>query len=132
MIPLSSLTAAEEQVYGNATALITRVRRAIKKEPSNASEATSLVRTLRSTVYEDMNQIQHENLILRGARWLIAESHVSENVEWRWNPRQTGPADEPDLSAIEAGRQIVSAEATTSAKPDGVIDRKMATRLRNL
>jgi hypothetical protein len=83
-------------------------------------------------VYENLNQIQHEYLILQGLIWLNSNGHAAANTQWYWNPRQTGDSTEPDLRGTLNGQAVISAEATTSEKPQGVIDTRMKNTMSKL
>lgn len=132
MIPLESLSDAEAKTYAAAQTLLDNIRRLVEATPNNVEEALEQLRIVRQDAYEDLNQVQHEYLIVRGARWLIEHDVVCANVSWSWNPRQTGHANEPDLAATLNGETLASAEATTSPEPKGKIDERMATTLRSL
>lgn len=87
---------------------------------------------LRKKTYEDLNQIQHEHLIVRAAEWLLAERKCPAETQWYWNPRQTGDSSEPDLRGNHSGSIVISAEITTSEKPVGTIDSRMQKTLAKL
>ena len=53
--------------------------------------------------YEDLNQIQHEEMILRAVLALQSDEFAKENIQGYWNPRQTGRKDEPDLRSTVRG-----------------------------
>ena len=132
MIPLESLSDAEANSYAAAQTLLDNIRRIVAVTPNDVEEALEQLQIIRRDAYEDLNQVQHEYLILRGARWLIEQDVVCVNVSWSWNPRQTGHANEPDLAATLNDQTLASAEATTSPEPKGKIDERMATTLRSL
>lgn len=132
MQALESLTDAENRAFEDSQAVIDRLRHIVMNDPEDTADAIRLLEAIRSTVYEDLNQIQHEYLILRGAHWLIDSGIVPADVSWRWNPRQTGTADEPDLAAKLDEDWLISAEATTSVDPQGNIDTRMRKTLENL
>ena len=111
MTPLGPLDAAEDAVLNEARALLVAVRR---------------------HAAEDLNQLQHEHLIIRAAAWLRDNHLVPPDASWSWNPRQTGDHTEPDLAAEHHGACLLSAEITASAEPQGVIDSRMAKTLRKL
>jgi hypothetical protein len=96
------------------------------------AEAVALLARLREEVYEDLNQLQHEHLIIRAAVWLRDNNLVPPDTSWSWNPRQTGDHTEPDLAAEVRGARVASAEITASANPQGVIDTRMAKTLAKL
>lgn len=87
---------------------------------------------VRSESYEDVNQIQHEYLILRAMKWLIENGICNAQTQWYWNPRQTGGCSEPDLRGCLEGRVISSSEVTTSLNPVGTIDTRMQRTLSKL
>lgn len=132
MIPLESLLDAKARVYTEAQDVISNIHDAVADRPTNGKDAIALLGAIRSEFYEDLNQLQHEYLIIQGAGWLLENDIVTPDVSWWWNPRQTGTADEPDLAAKNGDEWLVSAEATTSVEPKGQIDARMASTLLNL
>jgi hypothetical protein len=126
------LSTADEQAFGRAKALITKARHALAKEPQNLKDAIALLTRLRKEIYEDLNQVQHEEMAIRAARSLEASDLADHEVEWHWNPRQGGTDQEPDLRGIVDGQIVVSAEITTSERPVGTIDGRMKTTLDKL
>lgn len=132
MQPLCCFDTAESKVEKDAGDLLRKIHKITEQKPENAEDAIAMLRKLRSTAYENINQIQHEYLIIRCARWLINKGHVCKNVQWKWNPRQTGSAKEPDLLATIDQKPLISAEVTTSERPKGAIDKRMASTLEKL
>lgn len=132
MIPLSPLDAAERSVLTGARTLLAAVQRHAAEDPRTVAGAVTILARLREEVYEDLNQIQHEYLIIRAAVWLRENGLVPPDAAWFWNPRQTGDQTEPDLAADQAGARVVSAEITASVNPKGVIDSRMAKTLAKL
>jgi hypothetical protein len=129
---LGNLRAAEKKVLSDVEALLDDVRVIVSGSPQSAEEGVTLLSQLRETSYEDLNQIQHEYLILSAATWLVDNKKAPLNCEWHWNPRQTGGANEPDLCGKCEGRIVVSVEVTTSRRPVGTILGRMATTLLKL
>ncbi len=86
---------------------------------------------LRENAYELTNQLQHEALILEAAAD-IAKDWGDLCIEWSWNPRQTGSVEEPDLQGEVNGDIVISAEVTTSRRPIGMVDQRMARILKKL
>jgi len=103
------------------------VRGHLPSEIETLDAGLSAMRRIRLDVYENLNQIQHESLLVRAREQLEAHEPRLSKARWFWNPRQTGDDSEPDLRALIGGRIVVSGEATTSEAPKGVID----TRMRN-
>jgi hypothetical protein len=132
MTPLGPLDAAERSVLTGARTLLAAVQRHAAEDPRTVAEAVTILARLREEVYEDLNQLQHEYLIIRAAVWLRENGLVPPDAAWLWNPRQTGDQTEPDLAADQAGARVISAEITASVKPRGVIDRRMAKTLAKL
>jgi hypothetical protein len=132
MTPLGPLDAAGDAVLNEARALLVAVRRHAADDPRTVAEAVTVLAGLREEVYEDLNQLQHEHLIIRAAAWLRDNHLVPPDASWSWNPRQTGDHTEPDLAAEHHGACLLSAEITASAEPQGVIDSRMAKTLRKL
>jgi hypothetical protein len=127
-----NLNLAERQVLQNVKQLISESRNLVAGEPPNLEAGVGILNHLRAAIYEDLNQIQHEAMILRAARLQQNTDLKGQEVDWYWNPRQRGTADEPDLRGVVAGRVVVSAEITASERPIGSIDKRMGTTLERL
>ncbi len=125
-----------EHVMGKVLAdmnnFISTIRKFVGEEVSSLSDGLTVLRNVRSSVYEDLNQIQHEYLILQGLLWLSENGFNQPEIIWYWNPRQTGNTEEPDLRATLNRKIVLSAEATTSEIPQGEIDSKMNRTLLKL
>ena len=122
---------AEAKVLSDMRAIISTVRWLSAQDIESINLGIVKLRTIRSAIYEHLNQVQHEYLILRGLRWLLENGFGSE-ITWEWNPRQTGTANEPDLRGSLNGRVLVSAEASASENPVGKIDARMKQTLEKL
>lgn len=129
---ITSFAAAELKILTDIKRCITSIRSLVASDVSSAREGVGVLQTLRQVAYEDVNQIQHEELVFRAARSLRDADFVNETLEWYWNPRQTGDVNEPDLQARNGGGVVLSAEVTTSERPDGVIDTRMRDTLAKL
>jgi hypothetical protein len=129
---IGTFQAAEKKVLEDVSTLLSEVRSIVAAAPTSATEGVALLAQLRDIGYEDLNQIQHEYLILAAAKWLMDQKVVTAGVEWYWNPRQTGGANEPDLRAKRNGKILVSAEITTSRRPIGTIADRMKSTLGKL
>jgi hypothetical protein len=123
---------AEEKLLREIRRCLESVRQAIKRDPITASDGVNLLNSLRKVSYEDINQLQHEEMALSAARLLQETEFRGERLDWYWNPRQTGDAAEPDLRAVRNGEIMVSAEVTTSQRPIGTIDTRMRDTLAKL
>jgi hypothetical protein len=126
----SSIT-AEAKILADTRAVLSTIKRLSGQQVDNVQLGIAQLRIIRSSVYEDINQIQHEYLILQALRWLLQNGFASE-ITWEWNPRQTGTANEPDLRGNSIGTVLISAEASASEKPVGVIDSRMKVTLHKL
>jgi hypothetical protein len=89
-----------------------------------------VLRQIRSLAYEDTNQILHEALLLKAIEYL--QNEHTQSIDWSWNPRQTGDSVEPDLQGKRSQEILISAEATTSEDPQGLIDQRMRKTLKKL
>ena len=115
----------KEKVLIDMNNFINTIRKLVGEEVSSLSDGLTVLRNVRSSVYENLNQIQHEYLIFQGFLWLIRNGFNQPEIIWYWNPRQTGNTEEPDLQATLNGKIVLSAEATASEIPQGVIDFRM-------
>jgi len=129
---VENIAEAKNKVLYDMNAFILSIRQHASDDISDLSDGLLKLRNIRTSVYENLNQIQHEYLILQGMVWLSNNGYDQQNIHWFWNPRQTGDSFEPDLRGVVNGAIVVSAEATTSEKPQGVIDTRMRNTLAKL
>lgn len=122
---------AEQKVLQDMQELVSEIRKLTQHDPVSVDVGSLQLRVIRMSVAENLNQIQHEYLILRGMTWLLREG-IGSDIEWEWNPRQTGTANEPDLRGRRGETVIVSAEATASENPIGAVDKRMQQTLEKL
>lgn len=123
---------ARQKVLKDIASFLGTVHELTGRNFVSLSEGIALLRQLRSETSEDLNQIQHEHMILVAVHWLIEARQWPSDVQWYWNPRQTGDGSEPDLRVTHQDRAIMSAEITTSEKPVGIIDSRMKSTLEKL
>jgi len=128
---LTNIQQAQSKVLADVREFLHTVRQ-LSESAESLQEGVDRLRKIRSAVYENLNQIQHEHLILEGLNWLQDNGHAKANIDWYWNPRQTGDAKEPDLLAKDNGQILLCAEATTSERPVGLIDSRMRDTLTKL
>jgi hypothetical protein len=122
---------AEAKVLRDMQEIVVKFRRLSAQDVKDISGGVEQLREIRSSIYEDLNQIQHEYLLLRGLGWLLANGF--DKVEkWEWNPRQTGSRNEPDLRGSANGEILISVEASTSEYPRGKVDSRMTETLEKL
>jgi len=129
---ITSLYEAQNKVLSDIQLCIKRIHDLTQEPVEAVKEGIATIRAIRTAVYEELNQIQHEEMILRAIDYLQKKTLGVGKIEWSWNPRQTGSGDEPDLVGRENNRIKISAEITTSEKPIGVIDKRMRRTLDKL
>lgn len=95
--------------------------------PADLPSQINLLYSIRKDIYEDLNQLQHKALIIRAAEQLQTE--FPQINKWTWFPKQTSHPNYADLTGYVDNRIILNAEATTSSKPQGVIDKRMQKTL---
>jgi len=115
-----------------ASAHAARARELLSGEIGNLEQQMGLLQQFRSQSYELLNQLQHEFLTIRALEWLKRRPVFDIVTEWTWHPTSTGTATEPDLLGCRGKEALISAEITTSANPDGVIDQRMKRTLHKL
>ena len=120
------------KVLADTNNFIRTLEKFVGEEVSSLSDGLTVLGNVRSSVYENLTQIQHEYLILQGFLWLSENGFNQPEIIWYWNPRPTGNPEEPDLRATLNGKIVLSAEATTSEIAQGVIDSKMNQTLLKL
>ena len=132
MLRLGTIEEAKQKVLDDARLCMARIKAISEDSFDTPSDAVRVLQRVRSETYEDLNQIQHQHLIVCAAEWFLTQNICKPETRWYWNPRQTGDHTEPDLAGIANGGIVVSAEITTSAKPEGVIDTRMRKTLTKL
>ena len=129
---IGDLVSAEQKVLADSSLLLQTLRENCVTEPCSAADAVRVLANIRDLAYENLNQIQHEYLILLAAKYLAEKSITPAETYWQWNPRQTGGSSEPDLQGSVGATVLVSAEITTSRRPVGTIDKRMRSTLAKL
>lgn len=129
---LGTIEEAKSKVLDDSRRCMERIRSIAEASIDTPDAAVRVLQRVRAETYEDLNQIQHEHLIVCAAEWLLAQNICARDTQWYWNPRQTGDHAEPDLAGVLNGVTVVSAEITTSEKPNGVIDTRMRKTLEKL
>jgi hypothetical protein len=71
----SSIT-SEAKVLADIQAVLSTIERLSGQQVDNVQLGVAQLRIIRSSVYEDIKQIQHEYLILRALRWLLQKGFV--------------------------------------------------------
>ena len=127
-----SFTETEQRILSDIRRCLESVREITGRDATSTTDGVSILNRLRQVAYEDINQIQHEEMILRAARLLQNTEFLGQQIDWYWNPRQTGDDSEPDLRAIGGGEIVLSAEITASERPVGTIDTRIRDTLAKL
>jgi len=122
---------ARSNVLPDVNRSLSVVQRVASTSVSSVASGIAVLKQLRAETYEDLNQIQHEYMILCAAEWLVVQKRCPPDTLWSWNPRQTGLADEPDVRGECNGVVVLSAEITASTEPKGLIDSRMRDTLRS-
>jgi hypothetical protein len=78
MEPINDLTLMEEKVLERAKQLILKVKKVIGDEPVDLTAGIKILADLRKDAYEDLNQIQHEAMILKAARSINSKDFFLE------------------------------------------------------
>jgi hypothetical protein len=130
---LLNIDDAEKSLLAQVSQCVSQIRELSSQPIIDMSSGFAILKAIRSAAYENLNQFQHEALLLQAIRLLERTTLKDIHADWFWNPRQTGGADEPDLRAVNSqGVAIISAEATTSLKPAGVIGKRLRYTLAKL
>lgn len=132
MEEIRDFSSEESRMLSQLKEVFSHIQLAGQANLSSIDSGLEIIRSLRRLIYEDMNQLQHEALILKIAK-LLQNDFYPNVVKWLWNPRQTGRKDEPDLRGLDdRGEIVISTEVTTSENPQGTIDTRMARTLEKL
>jgi len=129
MDKISSFKDSETKIIADIRDCVSTIRNLVNYDFTSPIEGVAILLKIRQLAYEDLNQIQHEELVYRAATILKNTEFKGRNLEWFWNPRQTGDNSEPDLQAMENDEVVLSAEVTTSERPIGTIDSRMRDTL---
>ena len=132
MQPLIDIAVEEANILARLHDCVARIEQLIATDITDVASGVALLRLLRSGSAEDINQLQHAALVLAAARHLKSAHPELASADWFWHPFQTGGIDEPDLRATRDSEIIISAEATASERPVGLIDSRMAHTLEKL
>lgn len=129
---LGTFAEAKVKVLSDVRRFLTTVQGLVTTPIDGVESGIAVLKQLRQETYEDLNQIQHEFMVVCAAEWLVAQAHCAPDTVWSWNPRQTGTAYEPDLRGEVDEIVVASGEITTSTEPKGLIDSRMRDTLQKL
>ncbi len=132
MEKIGDVPSVERKVLDDVIDVLQKTKSIVNTIPVSAAEGVELLAQLRTAIYEDLNQIQHEFLVLLAVRWAQTHGYAPIGVQWFWNPRQGGGSAEPDLLGEKDGEHLISGEVTSSDRPKGVISTRMKATLEKL
>jgi hypothetical protein len=132
MVELGTFAEARSQVLANAQRQLQALRRALAATVESVEEGALLLGSVRRQAHEQLNQLQHEQLIVTAAEWLVAHGIGSADTVWHWTPRSRSDHAGPDLMGSAAGGARIVAEVNALEEPVGVIDAQMRRALAKL
>jgi hypothetical protein len=115
--------------------LLTGITEFNTKKVFTLSDKVKILNDIRKHFYENLNQFQHENLLLKVCDYFEGENKENIRYEidtWKWHPNQTSKKDEVDLMGFKNEKLVVCAEVTTANSPNGKIDTIMRNTLDGL
>ena len=98
---LGTFSGARQKVLADIQRFVTIGHRLSATPVATAEAGVAVLLQLRQETYEDLNQIQHEHMIVCAAEWLVSKSRYPAETVWSGNPRQTGD-DRTMLSSKES------------------------------
>jgi hypothetical protein len=101
-------------------------------DENSIGQSIENIQILRKKIYERMNQLPHEYYLAKVIEKLTNEKKIGKKSIVKWNPRQTGTGDEPDIQIVNNGIVTYSCELTTSIEAKGKIDQRMKEVLEKL
>jgi hypothetical protein len=132
MVELGTFADARSQVLANTQRLLAALKRALNEPVASVDEGVLLLGSVRRQAHEHLNQIQHEQLIVAAAEWLVAHGVGTRDTIWHWNPRSRSDFGGPDLMGSDGGVLRICAEVNALEEPVGVIDAQMRRALAKL
>ncbi len=123
------IVVAKEELEEKLDVLFLEMNKIHISKDDTLQEKVNILNNIRLVFYENINQYQHENLLIRTAEHLQKKHEINK---WNWHPNQTGRKDEADLEGYKGDEIIVRVEVTTSQNPIGRIDTIMRDTLDKL
>ena len=134
MKKIDSVEIETADLFKRILTTILSIQDQVRQTPDTFEASLSVIKGIRESAYENLNQLQHAALLLKAISYL--ENNCFSTVKpifWQWHPHQTHGKNEADLQAISGdGVVLLSAEATTSIKPQGTISKRMKNTLHQL
>lgn len=113
---LGDIREQQRETLDRMRELAAKVALALPGSIGSLSQGVEMLVALRKASHEETNQLLHEALLLEAAVRLERE-YRGQQLDWAWNPRQSGTAAEPDLQGTVNGRVEISLEATAAHAP---------------
>lgn len=132
MKPLRDIVGEHQRVLEDIRVCLDILRKCVADNPADLPTGVHCLDLISRTAYEDLNQLQHEAILLAGVSLLIGQNSDLASAKWCWNPRQGGGASEPDLQAHKESMVLLSAEGTCSRSPQGATTKRMNATLEKL
>lgn len=132
MLELGSFDDARRRVLAEAQRHLTGLTRAIAEPTGCIDDTVALLTSIRRQAQEQLHQIQHQQMIVSAAEWLVRHGVAGVPLRWLWNARTTGDRGGPDLAGLEGDALRVCAEVSALDEPVGVIDAQMRRALTKL
>jgi len=132
MMPLESIGKERAAILKEVIRLTQRLKELLQKDILGLTHGIEVLKAIRRDAYEDLNQLPHASMILDAADDIQDAFFKGQALSWKWNAKQTGLGDEPDLMGFANGSAVVSAEITTSDDPQGSLDSRMRDTLKKL
>jgi hypothetical protein len=131
MDELGSFEQARRSVLADAQRTLAGIKR-VAADPADSIAATiAVLHGVRKQAQDCLQQIQHQQMIVSAAEWLVRHRAGGESLRWLWNPRSSerGTAD---LVGLEGDAVLVCAEVNALDEPIGVSDAQMRRALSKL
>jgi len=132
MLELGSFDDARRKVLADARKSLTGLNRLMAEPAESIDDTVELLTSIRRQVQEHLNHIQHQQMIVCAAEWLVRHSVAGVPLRWLWNPRQSGERGAPDLVGLEGETVRVCADVSAVDEPIGVVDTQMRRGLTRL
>jgi hypothetical protein len=132
MLELGTFQDARAKVLQDAGRLLAAIRRLVGEPVDSVDAAVAVLTSLRRQAHEHLSQVQHQQMIVCAAEWLVSQGIATPSMQWQWNPRHTNDHVGPDLLGLEGSTIRLCAEVNALEEPVGVIDAQMRRALAKL
>jgi len=132
MLELGTFEEARSKVLANAQRLLAGIRRTAAESVDTVEAGIVVLTNVRKAAHEHVSQLQHEQMIVSAAEWLVNHGIATATTRWQWNPRHSSDHAGPDLLGIDGDLVRLCAEVNALEEPVGVIDAQMRRALTKL